>query len=108
MLQEILEALAPHILDALMALVFLALTAGAAAIRRWTGVQIEEKHLRSLHSAIRTGVVVSLDKGLSGAALSAAVREYINLSVPGALKALGPAGDVIETLIAAKIAEVRK
>ena len=108
MWQEIFEAIAPHLFEMLMSLIFLAVTAAAAAIQRWTGVQVEEKHLRALHSAIRTGATVALDKGLSGDALSAAVRAYVSLSVPGAMKALAPSLDVLETLIQAKVAEVRK
>lgn len=108
MSQEIMEALAPYLAEIVAILVLFALSPVIAAFQRWTGIQIQARHRDALHSAIRTGVLVSIDKGLGGPALSAAVREYVALSVPDALTALGPTGDVLEALIASKVAEAAR
>lgn len=105
MLQEISEALAPYLIEAMMSLVALATGYAAVLLRRWTGIQIEERHRAALHSAIRTGVLAALDKGISGETLVGVVRDYIAVSVPDALRRLAPGDGVLATLIRAKVGE---
>lgn len=105
MFEEIFEALRPHLIEMLMSLIFLGLTYAAAVFRRYTGVFIEEKHLRTLHSAIRTGVLAALDRGLTRDVLAQTVIDYVKASAPDAIRALRPSDDVLTTLITAKAAE---
>lgn len=105
MLQEFYEAIRPMLFEAVMALAFLVLTYIAAWIRRATGVFIEEKHLRTLHSAIRTGTLATMDRGLTREVLAKTVIDYVRASAPDAIKALRPTDDVLTTLITAKAIE---
>lgn len=106
MLTEILEALAPHLLEAFMALVTLATGYAVHLFRRWTGIQIEERHRQALHSAIRTAVVALTERGLTGEDLVKGVKDYLRQSVPDALAWLVPGDSVLSTLIRSKIREL--
>jgi hypothetical protein len=106
MLMEIIEALAPHLIEALMALITLATGYGVVQFKRWTGIQIEERHRQALHSAIRTGVVALAERGLTGDELIKGVKDYIRQSVPDALASLVPGDGVLSTLIKAKVREL--
>lgn len=108
MLQEIFEAIRPQLLEMIMSLVFLLLTAVASRVYRATGVMIEEKHLRTLQSAIRTGTLAAMDRGLSKEVLTETVVAYVRASVPDAIKALKPSDAVLSTLIASKLTEAAK
>lgn len=105
MLQEIFEAIRPQLIEAFLGLIWLALTYAAAVFHKRTGIFIEEKHLRTLHSAIRTGTLAAADRGLSKDVLIETVSAYVRASVPDAVKALKPSDAVLSTLIAAKLAE---
>lgn len=106
MFQEIMEALAPHLIEAFMALVTLATGYVVVLVKRYTGIQIEERHRQALHSAIHTGVLALADKGLSGEQLIEGVKDYIRQSVPDALAYLIPGEGVLATLIRAKIKQL--
>lgn len=108
MLEEILEAILPHIIEAFMALVTLATGYAVVLFKRWTGIQIEERRRQALHSAIRTGVLALTDRGLSGEELVEGVKDYIRQSVPDALAALVPGDGVLSTLIKSKVRELAK
>lgn len=105
MLQEVFEAISPALFDMAMALVFLALTFVSSRIYRATGVLIEEKHLRTLQSAIRTGTLAAMERGLTREVLTETVTAYVRASVPDAIAALKPSDGVLSTLIAARVAE---
>ena len=105
MMQEIFEAARPGLIEALMGLIWLGLTYLAFVFRRYTGVFVEEKHLRTLHSAIQTGLLAAMDRGLTKDVITETVISYVRASVPDAVKALRPSDDVLATLIAAKAAE---
>lgn len=107
MLNDLLAALAPHLIEALLALVAALLAYGIKRISMWTGAQIEAKHAAALHSAIRTATLAALQRGLSGTGLQSSVRAYVEASVPDALSKLRPAESVLGTLINAKAAELR-
>lgn len=106
MLQEILEAVAPHLIELFMALVSLATGYALVLIKRYTGIQIEEKHRLALHSAIRTGVLAMASNGLQGQALVDAVKDYVRASVPDALAYFVPGDGVLSTLIKSKIKDI--
>lgn len=107
-MEEIFEAIAPHLLELFMALVTLATGYATLKLRQLTGVELDAKHRESLHSAIRTGVTVMLERGASGEVLKEGVKQYVKDSVPDAIKALLPGESVLENLIAAKAAEYLK
>lgn len=106
MLEELKEALAPHVFEAIMSLITLALGYGTLLIRRWTGIQIEEKHMRALHSALRSGVLIGVERGLDKDALVQVAKDYARQSVPDAIRYLVPGEGVLESLILAKVQEV--
>lgn len=108
MLEELKEALAPHVFEAVMSLLTLALGYATVLIRRWTGIQIEEKHMRALHSAIRNGSLMALQRGgVDKTILIGMVKDYVSSSVPDALKSLSPSDGVLDVLINAALAEIR-
>ena len=108
MWSELMEALAPHLVDASMAVVSLATGYVVILIRRYTGIQIEERHRQALHSAIRTAVVAMTERGLTGEDLVKAVKDYVRQSVPDALAWLVPGDGVLSTLIKAKVRELAR
>lgn len=108
MFQEVLEAILPHLIEAFMALVTLATGYVVVLFKRWTGIQIEERRRQALHSAIRTGVLALMDRGLYGEQLIEGVKDYIRQSVPDTLAALVPGESVLATLIKSKIREITK
>lgn len=107
MLNDLLAALAPHLIEALLALVAALLAYGMQRISMWTGAQIEAKHAAALHSAIRTATLAALERGLSGTSLQDVVRRYVIDSVPDAMATLRPSPAVLSTLISSKAAELR-
>lgn len=73
----------------------------ASQFASWTGVQIEEKHMRALHEAIMTGVESMLQDGTAAGVedMRAKVLDYLHDSVPDALTALTPGDGVLDRLI---------
>lgn len=88
MLEQILQALAPVMSTAADHLVELILVSIAAMIKKYVGVQIDEKHMRALHSAALTGVKVAIETGLTGDRVRDAALKYVRTSVPDAVKRL--------------------
>lgn len=106
MLEELKEALTPHLIEAFMSLVMLMLGYATVLIKKWTGIQIEDKHRIALHSAIRTGVLLAAEKGLDRDALVQVAKDYAKQSVPDAIRYLVPGDGVLESLIIAKAQEL--
>lgn len=106
MLDQILAALLPHLLE-IAALALTALIGWAAQrFNAWTGIQIEARHRDALHLAIMTGIRRALDAGQShDVAIDAAV-EYAKKSVPDAIRALKPARDILGAIARSKLGEV--
>ena len=98
-MQELIEALAPSLLEAFMAIVGLATGYGVLWFRRWTGIQIEEQHRQRLHAAIRNFVVLVADRGFSKEEIIPMLRRYLRDGLPDAVKALNPSDSVLGTLI---------
>lgn len=106
MWEQILQALQPAILLLADHLIELAVGAIAVAIYRVTGVMIDEKHMRALHSAAMTGVRVGIESGLSGDALRRVALEHVRSSVPDAVNRLtGGDQTVLGRLVQAKLQE---
>lgn len=78
-------------------------------IHRWTGIQVEEKHMRVLQSAALNGVRLAIEGKLTGDALRTAALDYIRRSAPDAISYLGAhSAGILEKLIMAKVHEVTK
>lgn len=108
MFEELKEALAPHVFEALMSILTLILGWAAVQVKAWTGIQIEEKHMRALHSAIRNGALMAIQRGgVDKAILVAMVKDYVQASVPDAIKALAPSDGVLDVLVNAALGEIR-
>lgn len=106
MFEELKEALAPHIVEVVMSLVTVLLGYATVLLKKWTGIQIEEKHRQALHSAIRTGVQMGLDKGLDRKMILGVAKDYAKTSVPDAIKWLVPGDGIMEAIALAKLREI--
>lgn len=99
-----------------------AITWGAAALQKRTNIQLQQKDMDALHSAVMTGVTAALvRKGITpgglasgapisptdvAARISSDVIMHVSRSVPQALKRLEPSTQVMENLIFSKLGEV--
>jgi hypothetical protein len=65
-METMLQALAPHLLELIAAILTLIIGWLAAKARvRW-GIEIEARHREALHSALMTGVRHALSEGVQG------------------------------------------
>ena len=104
MLQTILSALAPHLLE-VFGLIFTVLIGLAVKrLRDWTGIEIEEKHQRALHSALMTGARAALmrDARLTREQVVQEAIDYARGAVPDAMAALKPRADILIDLATAR------
>lgn len=104
MLQFITDFLAPHILEALGLVFTLLIGLAVKRLRDWTGIEIEEKHQRALHTALMTGARAALmrDARLTREQIVREAIEYAKDSVPDAIAALKPKADVLVDLATAR------
>ena len=103
MTEELLEALLPYVVAAIVSVASLLWGwASVYAKRKW-GIQIEAIDRDALHSAIATGVDLVTDKGMTRDQRIDAVKAYVAKSVPEALRKLAPPPDVLTGLILAKM-----
>lgn len=107
-MNELIEALAPSLLEAFMALIGLATGYAAVWFRKWTGIQIEEQHRQRLHSAIRNFVVLVADRGFSKEEIVPMLRRYLRDGLPDAMKALSPSDSVLGTLVEVALRGITK
>lgn len=105
-MQEIFEAIRPALFEMFMGLIWLALTYLAIVFQRYTGVVVKDNHLKVAQSAIRNGVLMALDRGLTTDTFVAAVKDYAKASSPQALRAVGFTDDVLTSQIVAKRVEL--
>lgn len=97
--------LQPHLAE-LIGLAIAALVAQAvAALRRWTGVQIDQRHADRLSAAINRGVALAMAKQLDGEAARGLVLAYLRETVPDALRAVAPSVEALALRIEASLAE---
>lgn len=69
---------------------------------RW-GVEVEAHHRDALHSAVMSGLLAALGRGMNGDAAIDAAIDHVSASVPDALKALSPAPGVLRAIVQAKL-----
>lgn len=104
MWQELTEAVAPLFVEAVALLVTFFIGWAAVRFKKLTGIQIEEKHQRALHSAIMSGVRAAVEADgpeRARAAKSAVIAKamaHAKESVPDAIAALKPGGYVMDRL----------
>lgn len=72
----------------------------ALKVRQYTGIKIEEKHMRALHEAAQTWAETAVLEGPREATREAgeSLREYLLESVPDAFTALAPASGTLAKL----------
>lgn len=105
LLGTVLGALTPHLMEVIgLALTILLGGLFSTLKTRW-GIEIEARHRAALHSAIMTGVLAALDRGLAGEAAVNAALGHVHASVPDAIEKLRPAPGVIDNLIGAALRE---
>lgn len=94
---EVTASLAELLVAVIGLILTVALPILSARIYRWTGVRIEEKHMKALHEAISTWAYTAVTRGVNPASREAYddLLNYLKQSVPDALKALGPSADVL-------------
>lgn len=76
----------------------------SVAKARW-GIEIEARHREALQSALMSGIRSALARGLTGDAAVKVAIGYADVSVPDAIKALKPSGDVLDAIALAKLRE---
>lgn len=103
MLPEIWEAVAPHVLEAIGALITLLLGWLTMQARARWGIEIEARHREALHSALTTGARLALDGKLTGKAAVDLAIDYARASVPDAIRALVRDDGVLMRLAESKL-----
>lgn len=115
MLDIIFDTLQPVIVELLLALILGAATWLMRFLPERMRIEIEAKHRAALHSALETGVGYALDAaelalranpaiGVPDAAIGR-VLDYVERSVPDAIKKLGPSRQMLQDMARAKIVE---
>lgn len=104
-LTALVQALLPHALEILGAVLTVLIGWAADTARRRWGIQIEQAHREALHSAVMTGVKLALQRGMSGPQAAELAVGYARASVPDAIAALGARDDVLANLARAKMGE---
>lgn len=108
MFDTIITAILPHLLEAFGIIVLTIIAWAAREFARLSGVQIEEKHQRTLHSAIMTGIRMALDldgKITSTEAINQAVDYAQTAGAPDAIRALGVDQETLGALARSKLNE---
>ncbi|SEN18646.1 hypothetical protein SAMN04488103_103315 [Gemmobacter aquatilis] len=100
--------LQPHLTE-LIACAIAALVAQAvAALRRWTGIQIDQRHADRLSAAINRAVGLALERQLGRPRARELVVSYLRETVPEALAAVQPSDEALMLRIDASLAEARR
>lgn len=108
MLEGIMNAVVPHLLELAAPVVAAAILWVAKRISDKTGIEIEARHREALHSAIMTGLRHAAQGGAitDRQALAREAVEYARRSVPDAIKGLRAGGDVLLDLAESRLGEV--
>lgn len=108
----LVTAIIPYLEAALAALVTALIAWAAQAIQKWLGIQLDQSSRDALHSAAMTGVNMALSRlsqsaaNLTFDAKSAVIAqaiEWVESSVPDALKHFGLTPEQLEALIESKL-----
>lgn len=104
-MNEFLQAaVMPHIFEITSVVLTGVITVAAQAIRKWTGLKIEEQHRRALHSAVMTGIEAAvMGKRTDEQVVAAAVEYARTLGAPDAVKALKVKPAALEQLARSKL-----
>lgn len=89
MLEVILAAAAPYLMEAIAAVATACIAWAAAQARARWGLEIEARHREALHSAVMSGVRLALQRG--GTNSTGIVEDavgYVRRSVPDAVRSL--------------------
>ena len=106
LLNELYTAAMPLLLQALSALLMaLLLWAGNTARERW-GMEISARRREALHSALMSGILAALGRGLSGQDAVRAAIDHATKSTPDAIRKLKPAPGVLERIAEGKLREI--
>ena len=101
-MNEILAALAPHLIE-------IAVTAAVSAITimagKVTGKTLDKDARETLHSALTTAASTIVGRGLSETEAVGAIIEYAKQSSPGSIKRLKPSETVLLDLALSKLAQ---
>ncbi len=86
---EVTAALAELLVAVIGLILTVALPILSARLYRWTGLRIEEKHMKALHEAIATWSYSAVTRGIQPASKQAYddLLIYLRQSVPGFLRA---------------------
>ena len=115
MIDHITTALQPVIVETLLTLILAAIAWMMRRLPERMRIDIEEKHRLALHSALETGVGYAFDAleaalrtnptVAAGDAAIGTVLDYVQRSVPDAIKRLGPSQAMLQAMARAKINE---
>jgi hypothetical protein len=108
MLDGIMNAALPYVLEFVGVLLSGVLLWVARQFHAKTGIEIEARHREALHSAIMTGLRHAAQGGAitDRQALAREAVEYARRSVPDAIKGLRAGGDVLLDLAESRLGDV--
>lgn len=107
MTPEILQGLAEVAGTVVAVIGSLVLPMIALKVREYTGIKIDEKHMRALHEAARSWAQTAIveDPRTANRAAGEALESYLRDSVPDAYRALAPTANVVRTLAGRYLSE---
>lgn len=76
-MDSIIDAILPHAPEILETIVIPFIIWAAVQVARKAGVEIQEKHKRTLHSALTTGANLALERKLTGAAAIGVILDHV-------------------------------
>lgn len=106
-MDSILEAFMPYAPELINVLVVPFLIGLAVQGARYFGVEIQEKHKRTLQSALTTGANLALAKQLTGAtAVQVVLSHVLGKGAPDAVKNFGLTTDELRLMAEAKLRQI--
>lgn len=102
-LAEIYAALVPALLALFGTLLTITLNRAARAAKERWGIEVETGHREALHSAVMSGLMAALARGLTPEAAIDAAIGHVETSVPDALRKLSPAPGVLRSIVEGKL-----
>lgn len=110
-MQDLLTAIwasfLPYLGDVLGVIIAALVASAFTLLRRWTGVQIGQRHADRLSAAIQRGAVLALSRQLTGERARALVLDYLRETVPDALRSVAPTEAALSMRAEATLAELR-
>ena len=106
MWNELIDALAPWVLEAAIGLIIFVLTWIAGEIHRKTGFMIQLGTREMLDQALRRILVGMVERDLTKDAIINIALAYLKATMPAALRRLGVSDDALRERISAEIAKI--